>query len=403
MPTTSPEAAKGLASRTSARPFSYLCMCYTYPPVLGGSEVEAQQVAMELQKRGHRVKILCRGGAPMPREKDWIDPCGIPVRLYGGRWPEPFRTFAYTWGVAWTLFKERGNYDIAYFLMQGLHLVAGLPMARLMGKRIVMKFSCSSLVKQLTLSVSGRIEIDFLRRWADSILVLNPGMREEAAEVGFDLARVGWMPNPVDTDQFKPAAREDRARIRLELGVAPDEPVAVFTGRLEPQKKLHWLVGAFGRVVQANPKTKLTLVGDGSLRGEIEAQVRTLGLQDNVILTGRLDAEGVLRWLQAGDAFTLVSESEGLPCSVIEAMSTGMTPVVSNIPAHVQLIDNGVHGLLTELGNEQAIADGLLRVFGDPALRQVLGQNARRRMVEEYSTPRVIDCYESLFHEMLAT
>jgi glycosyltransferase involved in cell wall biosynthesis len=381
--------------------FSYLLMCYTYPPVLGGSEVEAQRVSAELQKRGHRVKVICRGGAPMPEATDWVDPFGISVRLYGGRWNEPFRSVVYALGVAWTLYRERRNYQIAYFLMQGLHLVPGLPMAHLLGKRIVMKFSGSSLVRQMADSFAGRVEIRFLRQWAARILVLNPGMTEEAREVGFDLARVGWMPNPVETEEFRPATRKQRVEIRRELGLEPDMPVVVFTGRLAPEKKLHWLVGAFALVVRAHPRAKLALVGDGSLRAEIGELVRRLDLEDHVIFTGRLGADGVLKWLQAGDVFALVSEIEGLPCSLIEAMATGMASVVSDIAANVQLIDHEVHGLLTELGNEQAIADGLLRVLDDEALRIRLGENARRRTMEQYSTQRVIDCYETLFGSLL--
>ena len=257
----------------------------------------------------------------MPPVKDWVDPCGVPVRIIAGGWPPRLRGYAFALGVAWTLFKERKNYEIAYFLMQGVHLVTGLPVARLLGKRIVMKFSCSSLVKQMGASFSGRLELRFLRRWATSILILNPGMIEEAREVGLNLDRIGWMPNPVDTDEFRPCSAEERVRLRQQLGVPPDTPVAVFVGRIDTQKELPWLVGAFARVVRERPDAVLALIGDGPLRAQIGELVGKLGIENNVIFTGRLDSKGVLAWLQAGDVFTLISAVEGLPCSVLEAMS----------------------------------------------------------------------------------
>src|SRR6185436_10830576 len=122
------------------RRFSYVLVCYHYPPVLGGSEVEAQRVSTELQKRGHRVKILCSGGGPMPPVTDWVDPFGVPVRLFGGRWPASLRGYVFALAVAWTLFKERRNYEIVYFLMPGLQVVTGLLVAGLLDKPIVMKF-----------------------------------------------------------------------------------------------------------------------------------------------------------------------------------------------------------------------------------------------------------------------
>ena len=386
----------------TARPVSYLLVCHSYPPVLGGSEIEAQRVSDELQKRGHRPRIVCAGGDPMPHVSEWVDPCGLRVKLYGGTGSSRWRDIVYALGVAWTLVRERKQYEVVYFLMQGLHLATGLPVARLLRKPIVMKFSCSSLVVGMRDTWMGRLELSFLRRWASRILVLNPGMTEEALEVGFDQARLGWMPNPVDTDYFRPCSPEQRLQLRKELNVEPEAPLVVFVGRLDHQKKIPWVLGAFARVVRERPRAMLALLGDGPLRDESKALAKTLNLERNTIFTGRLATEGVLKWLQAGDATTLVSEIEGLPCSLIEAMSAGLTPVVSNIPAHLQLIDHEVHGIVTELGNEESIARGLVRVLDDPALRTRLSAAARCRMVEQFSTSRVVDCYETLFAECTA-
>jgi len=380
-------------------PVSYILICHSYPPVLGGSEVEAQRVSDELQKRGYRPRIVCAGGAPMPELSEWVDPFGLRIRIYGGGPSKRRRDFIYALGVAWTLFKERHDYEVVYFLMSGLHLATGLPMARLLGKPIVMKFSCSGLVVGMRASFLGRLELSFLRRWASRILVLNPGMVEEALEVGFDKARIGWMPNPVDTDHFRPCSPEQRARLRDELQVGQNTPLAVFLGRLDPQKELPWLIGAFAQVVREIPNAVLALVGDGSLRVQLTELVASLNLNNNVRFVGRLPTEGVLKWLQAGDLITLISAVEGLPCSLIEAMSAGLPAVVSDIPAHLQLVDHEVEGVVTKLGNQESIARGLVRLLNDPAARERMGAAARRRMVEQFSTSKVVDCYETLFAE----
>ncbi len=390
-----------LNSRVAPLPISYMLICRSYPPVLGGSEVEAQRVSDELQKRGYRPQIVCGGGDPMPALSEWIDPYGLKVRLYGGKGSDRRRDLVYSLGVAWTLIKERRNYDVVYFLMQGLHLMIGLPVARLLGKPIVMKFSCSSLVLAMQDSWVGRVELCFLRWWAKRILILNPGMVEEAREVGIDTARLGWMPNPVDTDYFRPCSPQQRLENRQKIGIEPETPLVVFVGRLDHQKKLPWMLGAFARVVHQRPTAKLALIGDGPLRSEIEALVKKLDCENNIILAGRLNTSGVLQWLQAADVFTMVSEVEGLPCSLIEAMAVGVTPVVSNIPAHTQLVEHDVHGLVTALGDEESTAAGLLRALDDSALRERLGTAARQRMVDEFSTARVIDRYETMFAECL--
>jgi glycosyltransferase involved in cell wall biosynthesis len=384
------------------RPVSYILICHSYPPVLGGSEIEAQRVSDELQKRGHRPRIVCAGGDPMPAQSEWVDPFGLRVRIHGTSKSARWRDVVYALGVAWTLFRERRDYEVVYFLMSGLHLATGLPVARLLGKPIVMKFSCSSFVVGLGDSFLGRLELSFLRRWAKRILILNPGMVEEALQVGFDKARIGWMPNPVDTELFSPCTPEERIRLRQQLGLGQDTPVAVFTGRLEEQKKLPWMIGAFALVVREIPDAVLALVGGGTLREELGQLVSSLGLERNVIFTGRLDGAGLLKWLQAGDVFVLISAIEGLPCSLIEAMSAGLPSVLSNIPAHTQLVDHEKSGLITELGNRQSIADGLVRLLGNPEARRAMGAAARKRIVGTFSTSNVVDCYETLLAECVA-
>src|SRR5579863_8455732 len=110
-------------------PISIVLVCHSYPPVLGGSELEAQRVCVALIRRGYRVTVVCAGGDPMPPVQDWIDPEGVPVRIYAGRWKGGMRDIVFAIRTAGMLLSERRSYQIVYFLMQGLHLAAGLPVA----------------------------------------------------------------------------------------------------------------------------------------------------------------------------------------------------------------------------------------------------------------------------------
>lgn len=380
---------------------SVLLICHSYPPVLGGSEIEAQRVCSAMIRRGHRIRVVCSGGEPMPPVRDWMDPKGVPVRIYAGQWKGAVKDLVFAFRVAGMLIRERNAYQLAYFLMQGLHLATGLPVAKMLGKPIVMKFSCSGMITQMRESWLGRLELFFLKRWATQILVLNPGMKQEALSVGFDDGQIGWMPNPVDTEYFRPAELEQRDAYRRELNIAADAPLVVFIGRLDPQKKIPWMLGGFARLAQTRPRTLLALVGDGPLREEIYGLVRLLNIKDKVIFAGPVPTDDVLKWNQMADTCVLVSEVEGLPCSLIEAMSVGVPPIVSNIPAHTQLVEHEVHGLITAVGDEESIARGLQQVIDDQALRERMGRAARQRMKDVFSTDRVVDRYESLFQSVL--
>jgi len=82
-------------------------------------------------------------------------------------------------------------------------------------------------------------------------------------------------------------------------------------------------------------------------------------------------------------------------------MSAGLPAVVSRIPANVQLIEDGVHGFATPVGDDSAMAAALLRLFRDRDLRCRMGQAARQRIVDNYSTGQVVDRYEDLFAQIL--
>lgn len=337
----------------------------------------------------------------MPPVSRWIDPFGTPVRMFGGRWPRRWRDQAFALGVVWTLLTTTRRYQLVYFLMQGLHLAAGLPVARVLQKPVVMKISGSSIITMMGQSWLGRLELRWLRQWAKRLMILNPGMAEEAYAAGFSEKQLYWMPNPVDVEQFAPGTPGDSLRFRQQMSIPEHAPLILFVGRLAPEKELPSLINALARVVLKIPSARLVLVGDGPDRAQLEARISELGLAESVYFAGMSPAAAVRSWLQAADVFALVSSNEGFSCSLLEAMSTGLPSVVSNIPANTQLIENEVHGLISELRDEESIARALCRLLADAPLRRTMGATARQRVIENYSTDKVIDLYESLFTETI--
>jgi glycosyltransferase involved in cell wall biosynthesis len=381
------------------RPVSVAVVCQSYPPVIGGSEIEAQRVCAGLLKRGHKVEVICEGAPPMPPLTRWTDPLGVSVRLIGTGSPPAIRGYAYALGVAWTLLRNRASYDVVYFLMSGLHLATGLPAARLRRIPILMKFSGSSLIRRMKGSWLGRLELRFLNQWADHIFVLNEGMLDEADEVGLDTTRIAWMPNPVDMDEFRPPACEEKARLRREFHL-PDAPVVLFVGRLAPEKELPSLISGFREVLDHRPDAILVLAGDGPSRPELESAAGNL-LGSSIRFTGMVPVSDVRLYMRASDIFALVSSLEGLPVSLIEAMAVGLPSVVSDIPANLQLIESGNQGLAVPVGDSAAIARSILALFNDESARHAMGASARAKVSAAYATESVVLRYERLFAGML--
>jgi glycosyltransferase involved in cell wall biosynthesis len=336
----------------------------------------------------------------MPEQTEWIDPAGVPVRIFGHKGSRIWRDRVFAAMVAWTLFRERKNYQVVYFLMQGLHLAAGLPVAKWLGKPVVMKVSGSSIVTFMQQSFIGRLELKWLKQWAKRVMILNSGIAEEAERAGFRREQLLWMPNPVDIDRFSPINAEERCRLRSSAGIAAGEMVIVYVGRLAPEKDLPCLVDGFHRFVSSGRQGRLVLVGEGPDQAALQARCETLGISDRVVFTGRLGADEVIAWLRRSDVFSLVSEFEGFPCSLVEAMSAGLPSVVSDIPGNTQLVESGVQGFTAPRGEPGAVAEALDRLASDRELREKLGANARQHVVERYSVDHVIARYENLFEEV---
>jgi glycosyltransferase involved in cell wall biosynthesis len=382
--------------------FSFLLICQTYPPVIGGSEIEAQRVCSALIRRGHNVTVVCAGGDPMPPFRDWIDPQGVPVRMYAGRWEGTLRDVVFALRVAMMMIWERRNYQFVYFLMQGLHLAVGLPVARLLKKPILMKIAGSGVVPKVYRSRIGRQELRWLSRWAKRILILNEDMRQEAIDHGISPNQLLWMPNPVDTKEFSPATKDEQRELRATLGIPQTALVVLYSGRLATEKALPILLSAFALVVKEVPDALLVLVGDGSVRLALVEQAKQLGLNEKTVrFAGRVDPQAVCLWLKIATVFALVSPSEGFPCALEEAMSAALPSVVSDIAANRQLVKNESHGILIPVGDTEKIAESIVRLLQDAPLRRRMGAAAREHIAGNYSTSHIVDRYEALFREIL--
>ena len=397
---TEPARSLRAPDRRNNRKFSVLLVCRSYPPVIGGSEIEAQRVCAGMIRRGHRMEVLCCGGDPMPPQSRWTDPYGVPVRMFGSGQGKR-NDHIYAIGVVWTLLKEYRHFDIVYFLMPGLQVAYGVPLARLLGLQSVMKFSGSNDLKDALRSTIGPFEVAAIRRWCYKTMVLNDAMVSEAMSAGFDRDQLFWMPNPVDTETYRPCSPSEKLRLRSGLGLPQDGEVIAFVGRLAPEKELPSLVSAFALVATQHPAARLVLVGDGVMRQELEQQATTLGVRDRVVFPGMQNPDQICHWLQASDIYTLVSRREGLPVSLIEAMSVGLPSVVTDLPANAQLVEHGRHGFHARVNDAQGIADGILRLLTDPELRRQFSAAARPAVVQRFSVETVLDRYEELFGDML--
>jgi glycosyltransferase involved in cell wall biosynthesis len=182
--------------------------------------------------------------------------------------------------------------------------------------------------------------------------------------------------NGIDLERFR-SARPDRARLRASLGVPEDCWLAGTVGRVADQKDPLAMVAAWRAVHVALPDAHFVWVGDGPLRGAVEAEARAAGLEKTFHVVGvRRDVAEVLATL---DAFALSSLWEGLPRTLSEAMAAGVPVVATAVDGTTEAIDHEHTGLLVAPKRPRALAAALVRLHDDVTLSTRLSAGGEER------------------------
>lgn len=238
-------------------------------------------------------------------------------------------------------------------------------------------------------------------RWTDFLVTINAEDYEAARSLGgIDPARVRAIPGiGVDVARYGgTAARADEiAAVRAGLAIPEDSFLLTMVAEFAPVKRHRLLLEAFSTVHA--PDTVLLLVGNGPLEAQTRELAARLGIGDRVRFAGyRRDIPAVLA---ASDALALVSQREGLPRSVLEAMAAGKP-----------IIGTATRGITDAVGDDAgwivpattaALALAIEAAATNPAERSRRGAAARERATHEFSLDAVIADYEELYREAIAS
>jgi glycosyltransferase involved in cell wall biosynthesis len=210
--------------------------------------------------------------------------------------------------------------------------------------------------------------------------------------------KLAMIPNGVDPERFKPDEAERNA-VRAGLGIADDEVLVGAVGRLVEPKALHILIEAVSQLAQTMSQVRLVLVGDGPLRSELEKQAADLGISDRVLFAGmRMDIPAVL---SAIDVYVMSSKSEGLPVSLLEAMSAEKPVVATKVGGIPEAVTDRREALLVQPNDPSALADAINEVISDPELAAQLGRRARERVTSAYSVAATARALEQVYRDLL--
>jgi glycosyltransferase involved in cell wall biosynthesis len=201
-------------------------------------------------------------------------------------------------------------------------------------------------------------------------------------------------------DEYNPehTSADEIQRIRRGLQLAPTTPLFVMVAEFNPGKRHRDAIEAIATVSRSTD-AHLALTGDGPLRDEMQALAVRLGVADRTHFLGFV--EGLKALVQSSLAMVLPSIREGLPRSVMEALSLGVPCIGYDIRGVSELLEDGC-GLVCQPRDVSGLAQAMLRLIGAPEEARAMGARGRRKILSKYTLEHVLAAHERLYNAALA-
>ena len=371
-----------------------LLVNYEYPPFGGGAGNATRELGQSLARMGHEVLAITGG-----QDEPYTEPSGVRVAPLGSpRKHHSHATFVEMFlfvlrGVFWVFRKRAQDFDLSIVFFS---IPCG-PVGACLNKR----WGIPYIVSLRGGDVPGLVpEVQLLhrflapfRRWVSKnamAVVANSLSLAELAQAA-DPVSVTVIPNGVDTQYYHPSG----SSIKLK-----DAPLRLLlVGRFHRQKRIPKTLRWLAEAKREGVNLFTTIVGDGPERDAIRAVIEELKMSESVTVKGWLNKEELRREYQQADCYLNCSSYEGMPNTVLEAMSCGLPVIASDIPPHRHLVEHQVTGYLVDLDRPESLIDQLTELATDSRRGQVMGEAGRQVVLTSYCWQAVAKSYVDLYFQ----
>lgn len=244
----------------------------------------------------------------------------------------------------------------------------------------------------------------FLRYLTDHLIAVSAGLKKQLSRKKTK-ADVHLLYNAVELSGL-PSTADLEATRRL-FGLGKNQFWIGTAARLEGVKNLQMLIEAAKILRNKYPELdfSVSIFGDGSMRNQLESSILQYGLSEQVALEGHND--NIIPVLHALDAFTLTSLHEGLPMSLLEAMSVGTVPVCTAVGGMKEVISHGEDGFLVDANNPKELADTFAHIYGEGPSLNPVRIKAREKIKQSFSVEQnckqLLSLYEKSFQSIMVS
>ncbi|MCD6523366.1 MAG: glycosyltransferase [Candidatus Diapherotrites archaeon] len=370
----------------------------TFFPQINGVSTSIASFAKELVKQGHEVELF----APAPGPSSFED---IPVHRFRSFTFKPYPEFRATLPVLRVSKIMKGKtFDI-------VHTHGPFAMGWL-GQKIAKKYDIPS-VSTFHTPISDYVQYLFGKRkrlvlfgkhiaWKYTVfhynsydMVLTPSyaikhlLMEKGVKAPIEVIRTG-----IDLRQFDSVKKSDKIKEAYGL-----DQYILHTGRLSYEKNISDVIRAMPSIIKEKPSVKLVITSKGPIFNELKALVSELNLKSNIIFTGYVENDDLIRLYKSAECAVIASEAETQGIVILEEMACSLPVVGANYLAIPETIEDGKNGFLFELHDEKQMAEKILTILDSKRTRNKLSKNARKTAEQntiEKWTKKLVQIYEKL-------
>ena len=380
-----------------------------FRPIIGGAERQAELLAHALIRKGVNVTIVTgwwKFGTPREETMN-----GTKIQrnfscwgMFGVKGIRPLGAVIYMATLAIYLLIHRKEYDIIH-VHQALYpaFISVLVGKRFLGKPVIVKTASSGMtsdIRWLSRFLFGRLQLKYLLKHMGWLVAVSRATGQEFERIGFPNSKILYIPNGVEI----PVETKSSSHPMIH---------AVTTARMSKEKGIDVLLKAWANLSPDPTSLRLTIIGDGPQRYEIEMVAQELGIAKTIAFTGWVN--NVHEYLQETDIFVLPSRTEGMSNALLEAMSYGIPCIATNVGGNIELIrndgDNKIvrgkfiitkNGLLVNPDDVEGLSQAMLYLIQNRSEREAMGNKGRQYIAKNYSIDLVADKYIELYQRMVS-
>jgi glycosyltransferase involved in cell wall biosynthesis len=396
-----------------------LNVCFVTPeyfPISGGTGAYVYYLSHSLQKLGHNVHVVARDKQDSEKTVN-----GIHVHYVKGVGNALTRYWRFARSAS-NKIKELNKQNSIDIIHSNLPLVPSFAIPDDSAKAIVCAVHSTwkgeAIVtkrdnpKELNPNEKAMLRFNVVLRSyekklmnrSDALIAVSKYTVNELTELyGIKEEKIHVIYNGVDVDKFKP--RPNRAELRQEFGLEEDKKIVLFVGRLYHRKGLEILLQSIPPVLKEFRNVKFVISGKGFKKKEesLRNLAKELNIEDHVKFLGYVPDEKLPRLYSASDIFVLPAIYENFPFAILEAQSTGLPVVSTNVGGIPEFLVDNENGFVIDPGDSTQLTQRVLTLLQNPKLAKEMGDRGRKLIEEKFDwrliTGQVIDLYHKLLEK----